>query len=97
MGGLPGPESPEPAEGCHASAGRGLGPEVPGGGLRALKSPAHEGLLPQTSVQRNPQPLLPQVNWGVRACNTYNEVSVTLAKFNYGCICFLIFPRWFFF
>lgn len=64
----------------------------------------HRNLLPKRVSHpdicaESPQPLhyprTPQVNWGARACNTYNEVSVALAKFNYGCICFLIFPRWF--
>lgn len=58
-------------------------------------SPAPESLAPdicakQPTVSRPP----PQVNWGVSACNTHNEVSIALAKFNYRSICFLIFPRW---
>lgn len=63
-------------------------------GPKIVESLQHLNLLPQTSVQSSQQFLAPQVNWGVSACNTHNEVSIALANFNYGSICFLIFPRW---
>lgn len=63
-------------------------------GPKIVESLQHLNLLPQTSVQSSQQFLTAQVNWGVSACNTHNEVSIALAKFNYGSICFLIFPRW---
>lgn len=69
-----------------------------GPGSWAPKSPAQDGLSPRHLHREPTAPPVtasPQVNWGARACSTCNEVSVALAKFNYGCICFLIFPRWF--
>lgn len=81
--------APEPGEGHVPGWARVLGTEIS----------CPRGSLTQTSARRAHSPSItprtPQVNWGARACNTYNEVSVALAKFNYGCICFLIFPRWF--
>lgn len=87
---LTGELSPKPGEGLlHPAWPRILG-------LQIVESLQHLNLLPQTSVQSSQQFLAPppQVNWGVSACNTHNEVSIALAKFNYRSICFLIFPRW---
>lgn len=57
-------------------------------------SPAPESLAPDICAKQPTVSRPPQVNWGVSACNTHNEVSIALAKFNYRSICFLIFPRW---
>lgn len=57
-------------------------------------SPAPESLAPDICAKQSTVSRPPQVNWGVSACNTHNEVSIALAKFNYRSICFLIFPRW---
>lgn len=88
--GLPKKGLPSPERGmCQAGPGV-LGSEIscPRGSLTQTSAwSAHSPSFPSLPT--------PQVNWGARACNTYNEVSVALAKFNYGCICFLIFPRWF--
>lgn len=56
-------------------------------------SPGLEG-GPQTSVRETHRPSAPPRLIGVwKAYNTYNQLSA--AKLNYGCICFLMFPRWF--
>ena len=81
----------------HQDWMRILDPEFPEGSQSASNS-CPPGPLPSDICAEKPtapEPPPPQVNWGARACNTYNKVSVALANFNYECICSLIFPRWF--
>lgn len=86
-----------PSQERESMTGLGEGP----GPLVSRGVSGHLNLLPFTVSdplrlsKETHSPSTPRINEGVRACNTYNEVSVALAKFNYGCICFLIFPRWF--
>lgn len=70
-------ESPEPGEGFYARAGKGLGLFV------SRRASEHLNLLPTRVSPRHlcseaHSPYSPQVNWGARACNTYNKVSVDL-------------------